>query len=149
VLSEPYLCLARAGHPLRAGGGSVAELMLWPHVGVRGEGRSADPLTGALLAHGLEHKLVATFPYQAAAADLLAATDAIMLLPEAAALEAARDPRLAASAAPDGLPRFEQWLAWHNRSHRDPAIGWLVEMLAAGCARPERDVAFAIPLAAE
>ncbi|HYJ29397.1 MAG TPA: hypothetical protein VEW25_03550, partial [Allosphingosinicella sp.] len=40
------------------------------------------------------------------------------------------DPRLATARAPTELGRFEQWALWHNRAHRDPAIHWLVDLLA-------------------
>lgn len=130
ILVEDLLCVARRGHPLSTQAPDLADLMSWPHVGVRAEGRSPDPLSEALLAHGLQRNLVATLPYHAAAADLLASSDALMILPAGAAGEAVRDPRLGAFAAPAGLPRFRQWLVWHNRSHRDPAVQWLVQAIA-------------------
>ena len=139
VRSEPYVSVARADHPLRIAARSgrppaLAQLILWPHVGIGGRG--ADPVARAMRLHGLDQRIVATFPYFTAAADLLAASDALMLLPAAAAEEAVRDPRLAVFEGPDDLDPFELWLVWHNRSHRDPATLWLVDRIAAACSAP-------------
>jgi DNA-binding transcriptional LysR family regulator len=142
VRSEPWMSVARAGHPLREAARSgrppgLAQLILWPHVGVAVGGRGADPVARAMRLHGLEHRIVATFPYLTAAADLLASSDALMLLPAAAAREAASlDGRLAAFDGPPDVDPFGQWLVWHNRSHRDPAAMWLVDRIAAACGAP-------------
>ena len=90
-----------------------------------------------MTAHGLERNLTGTVPYATAAADLIAGSDLLMLLPAGAAAEAAAgDPRLAAFEASDSLEPFRLWLAWHNRAHRDPGVQWLIGQLD-GCAQAE------------
>ena len=141
LLSEAFVCVARVGHPLlrRAAAGRLGldDLMQWPHVGLSAGEQRADPVSRLLAARGLERRIVATLPYFGAAAPLLAGTDALALLPAGAARQCAFDPRLEAVPAPAELGRFEQWALWHNRTHRDPAIHWLVDQLARHCeARP-------------
>ena len=132
VAEEPWRSLGRKGHPLAGTRPCLATLITWPHLGVSG-----DPVARAMTAHGLERNLTGTVPYATAAADLIAGSDLLMLLPAGAAAEAAAgDPRLAAFEASDSLEPFRLWLAWHNRAHRDPGVQWLIGQLD-GCAQAE------------
>ena len=134
LLSEELVCVARSGHPLvkqaAAGRLRLDDLMQWPHVGLSAGTQRADPVSRLMAARGLERRILVTLPYFAAAASLLAATDALAILPVGVVDGGAFDPRLATARAPTELGRFEQWALWHNRAHRDPAIHWLVDLLA-------------------
>ena len=103
--------------------------MQWPHVGLSAGAQRADPVSRLMAARGLERRILASLPYFGMAASLLAATDALAILPVGAVRDSAFDPRLASAPAPTELGRFEQWALWHNRGHRDPAIHWLVDLL--------------------
>ena len=137
LLSEELVCVARSGHPLlkqaAAGRLRLDDLMHWPHVGLSAGAQRADPVSRLMAARGLERRILVTLPYFAAAASLLAATDALAILPAGVVNGGAFDPRLATARAPTELGRFEQWALWHNRAHRDPAIHWLVGLLAHHC----------------
>lgn len=140
VLSEALLCVVRPGHPLAAKreGQPVAldALQAWPAVAIGvGEDR-LDPLAAALRARGLEPRVAAELPCPAAARDLLARSDAVMVLPERAARDEALAAGLSLFAAPPELGRANYWLTWHTRGHRDPALQWLIDVLAEGVCMP-------------
>ena len=140
LFRDDFVCLTRAGHPLAAARGgeppSFAELLAWPHVSVTVNGEDIDPLSRAFRARGLGRNIIATTPYFAGARDLLSGTDAVVTLPSRAARAFAADRSLSLFPAPPELGGFDYWLTWHNRGHGDPALRWLIDLLARCCAEP-------------
>ena len=145
LFRDDFVCLTRAGHPLAAARHgeppSFAELLAWPHVSVTVNGEDIDPLSRAFRARGLGRNIIATTPYFAGARDLLSGTDAVVTLPSRAARAFAVDRTLSLFPAPPELGGFDYWLTWHNRGHGDPALRWLIDLLARCCAEPPHDTA--------
>lgn len=136
LFSETMLCVVRAGHPLAAMAGrapALEDMLAWPLVGVALSDDEPDPLIHILRAGGLEGRLIATIPYFAAALEIVARSDAAMLLPASAAREHGRDGRLCLLPAPPELGAVDHWLMWHTRGHRDPALQWLIALIAERC----------------
>jgi DNA-binding transcriptional LysR family regulator len=133
---EELLCVLRIGHPL-LGEAAARELfagdfLRWPHIGIASD-PDADPLAGSFFGKGIERRVVATLPTLAAAAPLLGMSEAVAFVPASTARLASEDRRLTALPAPAELGACEHWALWHNRTHRDPAVQWLVELLARHC----------------
>lgn len=138
LFTEASACVTRAGHPLLAETGgarlSLDQFLAWPHISILvGEG-GFDRINALLGDHAPRRKVIATLPYFQAAPSLLGTSDAIMTLPARAARRLARDADLAVLEAPPEIPTFDYWVLWHERSRRDPATLWIVDLLAASCA---------------
>ena len=133
---EDLLCVLRNGHPLLAEAATrellVSDLLRWPHISIA-SGPDEDPLAKIFPGRPIERRVVATLPSLASAGALLSFSDAIAVLPASAAQCASEDRRLAALPAPAELGVWEHWALWHNRAHRDPAVQWLIELLARHC----------------
>jgi DNA-binding transcriptional LysR family regulator len=136
LMRDPYICIVRAGHPMARQAAtdevSLADCARWPHVAIAAEWRQ-DGAAAAFLAAGIERRVAATLPSIAAAGELLTASDAILFAPAWAARDLARDWRLRLLPAPPELGGHEHMALWHNRSHRDPAVQWLIGRLARHC----------------
>ena len=136
LLVESFACVVRDGHPLSATAQaqppSLEAMAAWPHIAIGTGEQASDPLARALETIGIQRSPVATLPFADAAVALVASCDAVLPLPEAAARRAAAG-GLGLFAAPAELGRFELRALWHNRNHRDPALHWLVDLLAGHC----------------
>lgn len=130
-------CLMRADHPLALETTeriSLDQFLEWPHISILVGEDGFDRVAALLGARAAERRVIATIPYFQAAHTLLDASDALMLLPMPTARRLLRDERIAVRQAPDILPSMDYWVFWHERSRRDPATMWLVDLLADGCA---------------
>ena len=59
---------------------------------------------------------------------------AVLTLPAKVANACLGQARLRFMDAPAELGGLDHWLLWHNRVHRDPAIRWLIDLIAGHCA---------------
>jgi len=138
LFHDSFMCLTRAGHPLalRTTGEplGIADLLAWPHISITVDDEDVDPVGRCLRHRGLDRHIIVKTPYFAVAQELLLESDAVVTLPALAARRYARDATLATFAAPAELGEFDYWLLWHNRGHRDPALRWLMGLMARECA---------------
>lgn len=121
-------CVMRAGHPAWTANGQPLPLerfLDWPHIDVTPDGVPLAP------EHGARQRIVATLPYYQAVPHLLPGSDAIAILADSLARTYAGDPRLAIMPAPPELAAFDYWALWHERSRRDPATLWVIDLLVA------------------
>lgn len=129
---EELLCVLRNGHPLLAAAATselrLADLLRWPQVRV-----APDPGSDPPPAKGFHRRVLATLPSLVGAGVLLSRSDAVALVPASAARLVKDDPGLAVLPAPAELGVWEHWALWHNRTHRDPAVQWLIDLLARHC----------------
>lgn len=134
LIREDFVCLVRPEHPLaiRNSAPTLDDILAWPHISVS-VGIEDDPVSVALARRGAARRVVATTPYYAGAQALIEGTDMVLTLPASIARDPAVCGRLRTIAAPPELGSFDYWLMWHTRSQRDPAIQWLIELLASGC----------------
>ncbi|HEV2865444.1 MAG TPA: LysR family transcriptional regulator [Allosphingosinicella sp.] len=129
LMREDQLCLVRAGHPLlqRAAATRLrtADLAQWPEIAVGAPG------------HAVRSRTLATLPTAAAGARLLPECDAFILAPASACEDWLGDPRLRLLEAPEEVRRAEHWVLWHNRTHGDRAVQWLIDLIARAAADGE------------
>lgn len=146
LIREDFVCLVRQEHPLaRASVPTLDDILAWPHISVSVDVED-DPVSIALARRGAVRRVVATTPYYAGAQALLEGTDMVLTLPASIARDPAVCGKLRTVAAPPELGSFDYWLMWHTRSQNDPAIQWLIELLASHCALPDMAGLCAEPL---
>lgn len=129
-------CMMRAGHPAWTDDGqplSLERFLAGPHISVAPGGAGVDPVSAFLAEHGAGRTIVATLPYCQAVPHLLPGSDAIATLPDSFVRTFADDPRFAIMPAPADIAAFDYWVLWHERSRRDPATLWVIDLLVAAC----------------
>ncbi len=140
VISEPFRCVLRRGHPALAGTLDLAAYVALPHVLVSTGGGDTGIVDDALASLGLRRRVAVTVPSFPAAAYIAASSDLVATLPLAVAEKAARlDVEL--RVPPLELPRANAYLWWHVRFQRDPGHVWWRHTLAEALAPFRRDVA--------
>ncbi|MFF5757740.1 LysR family transcriptional regulator [Streptomyces longwoodensis] len=129
VGASPLVVVVRQGHPLTRGSTVTAEqYAAAEHVTVsrRGNvGNVGNALDEVLARLGLNRRVVATVPTQAAALEFVRGSDLLISVPEATARAAAADLGLAVLPLPLDLPLAPVYLSWHQRYDTDPAHRWL------------------------
>jgi DNA-binding transcriptional LysR family regulator len=123
LLDEPTLLVARRGHPAarrRLSRQSLAELR---HVAVDmvPSKRFRDPFSVLFSRAGIPRRIVMTVPSFSTAAEVVAASDLVTMLP--ASLLAAKGSALGLRELVTPLPSHSTEIAmsWHERTHADPA----------------------------
>ncbi|WP_414902405.1 LysR family transcriptional regulator [Sphingomonas flavalba] len=137
LFEESCSCVMRAGHPALAGhdDGAMAidNFLQWPHISVTVSEYGPDPVSAMLNDHAAYRKVRARLPYFQISPFMLLDSDAVVTLPTQTAHTFAADERFAVIPAPVEIGRFNYWVLWHERSRRDPATMWLVDVIADAC----------------
>lgn len=142
LFTESRLGLMRRGHPLSGAALTEADLFEWPHVAALvGEG-FADPLE-QVVGETRRRKVLMAAPSFASVPFMVAATDALSILPAKAARHFATVYDLETFSPPVRFPTFDYYVAWHERSLGDGATRWLADKMALCIADAEPDQALA------
>jgi DNA-binding transcriptional LysR family regulator len=123
LFTERFVGVVRADHPL-GNRPTPRQLCRHPHVSVSRRGRVRGPLDDALHAVGLRRHVAAVVPFFSAAAQLVASSDYVGLVPRRLA---AQHPSLRWFPIGLPLPEVEARMFWHARLDADPAQRWLRE----------------------
>lgn len=83
-----------------------------------------------------DRKVLATTPYYQSAGTMISSSDALAIVPCPVARQLANDSRIAIRKAPGIIEPMDYWVLWHERSRRDPATTWLVDILCDSCQHP-------------
>lgn len=135
LFSDHYLGLAGGAHPIHQGAASRADLLNWPHV-VTHVGRGlgdwiAEALPEIEFGRGvIQSNSFSLTPY------LVAAGEAVAILPARAARRFARTHGLKTFEAPVEIEPLDYFIVWHDRSQTDPGALWLINILSE--ATPDR-----------
>lgn len=144
LFKETQSLIVRAGHPLAAANAdplSLDDYLAWPHVAISIGAQRYDHVQFCLGERGAERRVLMRLPYFYAAPDLIGASDAILTMPTRAAARFAALHGFVRLPAPVEIVDFDYWALWHDRSARDPATQWLIEMLATVHAGPKASFA--------
>jgi len=127
---DPLLVVLRRGH-LATARLDLAAYAALPHVVVSRRGRLTDPVDAALGEHGTQRLVVASVGTIAAAAQIVAGTDAVLTAPGRVieTVTAAFD--LITRPVPLTLPAPQVISVWHQRSDSDAAHTWLRDRVRA------------------
>lgn len=141
LFKESCSCVMRADHPALKGHDNgelpLERFLEWPHISVTVSEYGPDPVGAMLGEHGPDRRIVARLPYFQVAPFLLLESEAIVSLPTTTARTLAEDRRFAIISAPPEMGTFNYWVLWHERSRRDSATMWLVDLLTRACGAPD------------
>ena len=131
LLSDRYVCVMRAGHPLAAAPMTLAAFLAAPHLVVSMSGGSGDLVDATLAAAGHRRRVALRLPNGLAAAVALSRSDLIAVVSAGAAGMFARAAPLAIVEPPLALPAMNFRLIWHRRLNDNAAHTWLRHTLAS------------------
>jgi DNA-binding transcriptional LysR family regulator len=125
VLSEPFVCVLRRGHPALARKLTAARFAQLGHVLVSPRGRSPGAVDRALKKRGLARRVVLAVPNFLAAALVVADSDLVLTAGVRSAQRLATALGLVTVAPPVALPPFQVGMYWHERTEHDAFLSWL------------------------
>lgn len=127
LYQEEYVCLMRADHPQAAVPLTLDRFCALEHVLVSWQGDSFRGVTDeALAALGRSRRVGLSVSSFLVLPEVLAVSDMIAVVPRRLAKMASG---MHIAPPPLPIPGFTKSMAWHERSHRDPAQQWLRELL--------------------
>ncbi|RJT16190.1 LysR family transcriptional regulator [Rahnella inusitata] len=123
LYQEEYVCVARCHHPLAAASEMTLEQFCeQEHILVSTEGRFMGVTDEALAELSLTRRVGVSVNSFLVIPDILRSTDMIAVVPSRMVPV---DSDLAIIPLPLNVPRFTKSMAWHERTHRDPAHQWI------------------------
>jgi DNA-binding transcriptional LysR family regulator len=134
LLHEPFVCIARRGHPLlRDQSLSIEHYVELQHVQVlaRDATMYGDDIETAIAAIGQVRKVALWQPSFLAVGNVVAQTDLISTVPRRIAAHFAQVLPIEVYDPPLPLPAPDFSLYWHPRSQQDPGHKWLRAKIAA------------------
>jgi DNA-binding transcriptional LysR family regulator len=135
LFDETYVVAMRAGHPDAGGAGlSLDRFCALDHALVSLAGGGFRGGTDeALAAVGRQRRVVVSVGSFLVLAELLRSSDLIAVVPRRLAQGVAG---LVMTRPPVAVPGFAKVMAWHERTHHDPAHRWLRERLVSAALPP-------------
>lgn len=127
---DPLLVVLRRGHPAVTQL-DVAAYAGLPHVVVSRRGRLTDPVDAVLAEYGRQRLVVASVGTIAAAAQIVAGTDAVLTAPGRVMESVIAAFDLVTEPVPVSLPAPRVVSVWHQRSDSDAAHAWLRDRVRA------------------
>jgi len=123
LYEEKYVCIARGHHPLAAASKmTVEQFCEQEHILVSTEGRFTGVTDEVLAELNLKRRVGMSVNSFLVIPDILRLTDMIAVVPNRMIpLES----DLAIIPLPLNIPGFTKSMAWHERTHRDPAHQWI------------------------
>ena len=123
LYQEEYVCVARSHHPLAAASEMTLEQFCeQEHILVSTEGRFMGVTDEALAELSLTRRVGVSVNSFLVIPDILRSTDMIAVVPSRMVPV---DSDLAIIPLPLNVPGFTKSMAWHERTHRDPAHQWI------------------------
>lgn len=134
LFEERYVCVMRSEHPAARGKLTLDRFCALEHALVSYAGARFEGVTDAALAKlDRQRRVALSVSSFLILPEILRASDLVAVVPSrlAQGLDGivVREPPLA-------IPGFTKAMAWHERTHRDPARRWVREMLVQACAAP-------------
>ncbi|MGJ7514408.1 LysR family transcriptional regulator [Pseudomonas baetica] len=132
LFDERYVCVMRADHPDAMDKTlSLDRFCTLDHVLVSASGGSFQGVTDQALARiGRSRRVTVSVTSFLVLPEILLASDLIAVVPRRLALHAEG---LIMFEPPVEIPGFCKTVAWHERTHRDPALQWLRSLMIETC----------------
>jgi len=128
LYQEEYVCMMRADHPLAAADTlTLTQFCEQEHILVSTTGSFWGVTDEALAKVGRTRRVGMSVNSFLVLPEILSMTDMIAVVPLRLA---SRQAQMATVAPPLAIPGFTKSMAWHERSHRDPAQQWIRALLA-------------------
>jgi len=120
-----FVCVMRPGHSLAKQSLSLEKFLRAEHLFVSLSGDAQGAVDAQLTELGKQRRIAMTVNSFSGAFPLLAETNLICTLPDAATANAVAAGLVIAKRIPINLNVIKIYMAWHTRQHRDPALNWL------------------------
>lgn len=130
LFDERFICAMREGHPAAEAAWSLDLFCSLDQLLVSFDGGFEGMTDRALGAIGRQRRVVLSIASFLVLPTILRSTDVIAVAPARLVSNA---PGLLARTPPFEIPGFTLSAAWHERSHRDPALAWTRSLLAEAC----------------
>ncbi|MGJ3647127.1 LysR substrate-binding domain-containing protein [Sphingomonas sp. GlSt437] len=130
LMEDEVAVVVRQGHPC-GGAWAMADYARYPSIVISLMGDAASEIDTALAAVGIERSIAAIVPTFRAAAEIVAATDAVTTISRAFAAPLAPALPLQLLPAPLANPRLGITIVWASYRGNDPLLVWLRGMLRA------------------
>jgi DNA-binding transcriptional LysR family regulator len=131
LYSEKNVCIARRGHPILRGHLTARRFAAAGHVGVFYRNEVRGLVDSALASHGLRRKLLATTPHFLSAAQVVAESNLIAVVPAGLAARYRKFLGLEVRKVPVQMPPLHMRLLWHQRATSDGGHQWLRALVAS------------------
>lgn len=115
LLTDRFVCVVRARHPVAAVRLTLDQLVELPHVQVAPRGKPGGYIDDVLRQRGLERRVARAVPYFITALQLVAETDYLLVVSERIAKRYAKTLGLALLELPIKLRPYALSLVWHPR----------------------------------
>ncbi|MDD9969970.1 MAG: LysR family transcriptional regulator [Myxococcales bacterium] len=130
LFDDRMVCVVRDKHPSSGNALALETFVSLPHVLV-GLGQPGRTHVDALLAErGINRRVTLRVHHFLAAPLAVAASDAVLTLPERLARRLVTFGDFRVMEPPIDIPSFTYRMAWHERCHNDPGHRWLRRLLA-------------------
>lgn len=125
------VCLMSAGHPLAANEQPTLKALLeYPFVHINSGGDKDSFFDQALVREGLSRRILFEVPFFSAAFQVVANSDALLVLPEHIARNALGTLPMTYCPLPVATPENHYYFCWHAVHHQDPAHRWVRHCIA-------------------
>ncbi len=132
IFAERFVCIGRRGHPLLKGGHiEIADYLATPQISIRLPGARTSPTDTELERRGLTRHIALTLGSAYAAAQYVARSDLLAMVPYSVAARGVAQGNLAHVDPPVELPEVTGMLWWHSRFHNEPAHRWWREKMTS------------------
>ncbi|MCJ8298254.1 MAG: LysR family transcriptional regulator [Pseudomonadales bacterium] len=120
-----FVCVMRPDHALAKQPLSLHKFLAAEHLFVSLSGDAQGTVDTKLTELGEKRRIAMTVNSFSGAFSLLAETNLISILPDAAADKSVAAGLVITKSLPIDIPDVKIYMAWHTRQHRDPALNWL------------------------
>lgn len=122
---DRYICLVRAGHPLRARTLTLSAFGKLPHVSVSSASTGHRMIEELMIEQNIRRRELLRLPHLSVIPEVIQRTDLAATLPHTVAKVFAKRGQFRIYEHPAKLPSIEVTLHWHARFNADPANAWL------------------------
>jgi DNA-binding transcriptional LysR family regulator len=136
LLNEPFVVLARRGHPAIHGSLDLETYLAQRHIQVSSRRRGPSLVDIELSRRGLRRQVCLRSPYNFTACLVVSQTDMLLTLPERHAQLLTIGSTNQLFPFPLHTPRLEAHLYWHESVENDPANLWLREQIESVLTHP-------------
>ena len=133
LLRDPFVVVARRGHPIAGQTLSLEAYAAQDHVLVSPRGATSGALDGILVDFGLKRRIALLVATYLAVPAALAVSDLVATVPQRTARQIAATAEIAIMPLPIDFAMTVS-MAWHRRTASDPAQAWFRAMLTDAAA---------------
>ncbi|KVK98716.1 LysR family transcriptional regulator [Burkholderia cepacia] len=130
LYDDSLVCIVRNGHPALSSRLTPKRFAALSHVLVTIGGRGGEQVDAALARQGLHRRIAMRLPHFLVAPMVVAKSDMTVVLPRRLAQHVAQSMPVTLAELPVEVAPFALTMIWHERTHDDPAYGWLRRQIA-------------------